>query len=157
MIRVPKEARIRQARRKREKGKGNGKKSPGHEKAKFLTTDESGTIVGATWTDTPPNHEPYQKKQKALRSLREEQMQKEAEEKAAQDNDVLDIGVNEDMFVGEKEETSGNRNNNNAKTTTKNQPAKKQPTKKEAKSPDTDRKRTYSFFPSPTKHSRTSK
>jgi hypothetical protein len=83
--------------------------------------------------------------------LREEQKQKEAEEKDAQDNDVLDIGVNKDMFAGEKEETSGNRNNNNAKTTTKNQPAKKQPTKKEAKSPDMDRRRTYSFFPTPGK------
>ena len=47
-IKVPKEARIKRVRRKREKGKGNGKKSPGHEKAKFLTKDEAGKTVGAT-------------------------------------------------------------------------------------------------------------
>ena len=56
-IEVPKEARIKRNRRKREKAKGNVKKSAGHENAKFLTTDESGKIVEATWTGTPPNHD----------------------------------------------------------------------------------------------------
>ena len=86
------------------------------------------------------------------------------EEIAARDNDVdredqnadqeyLDIGVDEDLFAGEKEETSSNRNNNNAKTSTKNQPAKNQPTKKKdtVPVPETDRRRTYFFLTPGTK------
>ena len=69
------------------------------------------------------------------------------------DQEYLDIGVDEDLFAGEKEETSSNRNNNNAKTPTKNQPAKNQPTKKKdtVPVPETDRRRTYFFLTPGTK------
>ena len=148
-IAVPNKAKIKRVCQKKEKGKGRGKKSAGQENVQFLTKDESGKVVGAVWTDPPPIHEPYKKNQRALRPLREEQKKIEVEDKAAQDNDVLDIRINEEMFAGDKEEASNSKNNNNAKTMSKNKPAKEKTTTKEAKSQDIDDRRSYSFFPIP--------
>ena len=43
------------------------------EQRSFLTNCESGRVVEATWTGTPPKHESYKKEQSNLGIRREEQ------------------------------------------------------------------------------------
>ena len=159
-IEVPKNARVKRFRLKKEKGKGKGKKSTGHDNAHFLTTCESGKVVEATWIGTPPDHEPYIKNKKVLKSRREEQTCKEAkdneenqEDKNA-DQEFLDLGVEADLFAdqsnregkrGEKDETVSSRNNNNEKQIP---PTTEQITKKKKKEtvpkpkPESDHRKT---------------
>ena len=72
-VEVPRIAKIRKN-RKKNKGKGVGKssnkaqKTPGQEGAQFLTVCESGDIVGATWSSSPPTHEAYLNNQKVLQA-----------------------------------------------------------------------------------------
>ena len=47
----------------------------------FLTKCESGRVAKATWSGTPPNHEPYKKEQIALK-IRREREQREYEDQS---------------------------------------------------------------------------
>ena len=56
-------------------GSGTVEQAPRGSNRKFLTVDETGDVVNATWIDSPPTSEKYRKNQQLLREIRKDQDQ----------------------------------------------------------------------------------
>ena len=56
-------------------GGGTVDQAPKRSNRNFLTVDETGDVVNATWSDTPPANEKYRKNQRLLREIRKDQDQ----------------------------------------------------------------------------------